>query len=159
GNLEPGATAELTRHAVKVVGTFALGPDFRADGNIIVSARTFAKCFSEPRTGGAELSRVEFGLIRVGLGYDIAAVRDELVKALPDDVRVLTRQELADLVKKFWADSKPVGYVFGMGTFVGFLIGVTICYQILYTDIMDHLPQYATLKAIGYPNGYLVKIV
>jgi putative ABC transport system permease protein len=36
---------------------------------------------------------------------------------------------------------------------------VTICYQILYIDIMDHLPQYATLKAMGYSNGFLVKLV
>ena len=43
--------------------------------------------------------------------------------------------------------------------FVGFLIGVAICYQILYTDILDHLPQYATLKAIGYRNRDVVALV
>jgi putative ABC transport system permease protein len=159
GSLAPGVTAELTRHAIKVVGTFPLGPDFRVDGNILVSDRTFFKCVGDPRTAATEASRVEFGLIRVAPGYDVAAVQANLKSALPDDVQVLTRDQLADTVKNFWANSKPVGFVFGMGTFVGFLIGVTICYQILYTDIVDHLPQYATLKAIGYPNSYLVKVV
>jgi putative ABC transport system permease protein len=129
------------------------------DGNIIVSDRTFFKCVAEPSVSGTDAARVEFGLIRVAPGFKLASVQDELRKVLPDDVQVLTKQELSDRVRAFWADSKPVGYVFGMGTFVGFLIGVTICYQILFTGIVDHMPQYATLKAIGYTNGYLIKIV
>jgi putative ABC transport system permease protein len=159
GDLAPGLTAELTRHAVRVVGTFPLGPDFRVDGNILVSDRTFFKCIGDPHALGTDAARVEFGLIRVAPGYSVAAVQDQLTQALPDDVQVLTKKELADRVKAYWASSKPVGYVFGLGTFVGFLIGITICYQLLYTDIVDHMPQYATLKAIGYTNGYLTLIV
>jgi putative ABC transport system permease protein len=148
GELTVGTTAELTDHAVRIVGTFPLGPDFRTDGTILVSDRTYFKCIADPRDAGTEASRVEFGLLRVAPGCDILAVRDALVSALPDDVRVLTKLELANQVKEYWANSKPIGYVFGLGTVVGFLIGVTICYQILYTDIVDQLPQYATLKAI-----------
>jgi len=29
---------------------------------------------------------------------------------------------------------------------------VTICYQILYTGILDHLRNIATIKAIGYDD-------
>jgi putative ABC transport system permease protein len=159
GDLTPGTRAELSSKEITIVGNFTLGPDFRADGYIIVSDLTFFKCFPNAKAGGTEASRVEFGLVAVTPGYDVEKVQADLQKALPNDVRVLTKQELADRVKHFWASSKPVGYVFGLGTFVGFLIGVTICYQILFTDIVDHLPQYATLKAIGYPNSYLVKLV
>ncbi|MCI0459600.1 MAG: ABC transporter permease DevC [Gemmataceae bacterium] len=159
GVLTPGATAELNRHAIRIVGTYALGPDFRVDGDIIISDRTFFKSVADPRAGGTEGSLVEFGLIRITPGYDVAEVRAQLERALPDDVLVLTKAELTDRVKTYWADTKPVGYVFGLGTFVGFIIGVTICYQILFSDIVDHLPQYATLKAVGYGNNYLVKIV
>jgi putative ABC transport system permease protein len=159
GDLVAGSTAELSRHSIRVVGTFPLGPDFRVDGSLLISDRTFLKCIADPQTGAAEASRVDFGLIRVAPGYEVTTVRDDLVRALPTDVRVLTKQEFGDRIRDYWGNSKPVGYVFALGTFVGFIIGVTICYQILYTDIMDHLPQYATLKAIGYSNGYLVKIV
>jgi putative ABC transport system permease protein len=38
-------------------------------------------------------------------------------------------------------------------------VGVIICYQILFTDVVDHLPQFATLKAIGYHGGFLVRVV
>jgi putative ABC transport system permease protein len=30
---------------------------------------------------------------------------------------------------------------------------------VLYTDLSDQLPQYATLKAMGYDNAYLVQVV
>jgi putative ABC transport system permease protein len=159
GGLAEGTQAELSRHTVRIVGTFPLGADFRVDGTILVSDRTFFKCISDPRYVGVERSQVEFGLIRVASGYEAAAVRDALLQALPNDIQVLTRQELAERVKEYWGNSKPVGYVFGLGTFVGFLIGVTICYQVLYTDIVDHLPQFATLRAIGYHNRYLIHVV
>src|SRR5262249_27871759 len=44
-------------------------------------------------------------------------------------------------------------------TVVGFLVGFAIVYQVLFTDVSNHLPQYATLKAIGYANGYLRWVV
>ena len=37
--------------------------------------------------------------------------------------------------------------------------GLIIVYQILFADISDHLKEYATLKAMGYANRYLVGVV
>jgi putative ABC transport system permease protein len=154
----PGATAELSGHRLRVVGTFILGPDLRADGTALVSDRTFFKCFPDRGRGPAP-SRVTFGLLRLEPGADPVAVRDALRRDLPGDVRVLTRQELADLVRDYWATNQPIGYVFGLGTLVGFAIGVVICYQVLYTAVVERYPQYATLKAIGYGNGFLARVV
>ena len=159
GNLTAGTTAELNQRTVTIAGTFVLGPDFRADGNLLVSDRTFARCFAPPRAPDRELSRVDFGLLTVADGVDVSEVQDRLRRELPPDVSVLTKQEFGNRVKKFWGESKPVGYIFGMGTIVGFLIGVTICYQILYSGVSVRLAQYATLKAIGYENAYLIKVV
>src|SRR4029079_19183290 len=107
---------------------------------------------------GAE-ERVEFGLVKVADGERATVVQESLRQALPDDVKVLTKAELFRSIEDFWNGSKPVGYVFGIGLLVGFVIGVAICYQILYTDIVDQLPQFATLKAIGYTDRALVRIV
>jgi putative ABC transport system permease protein len=60
---------------------------------------------------------------------------------------------------QYWRTSTAIGAILGLGTAMGFLIGVIICYQILYTDVVDHLPQFATMKAIGYYNGVLVRVV
>lgn len=42
---------------------------------------------------------------------------------------------------------------------MGLIVGTVIVYQILYTDVADHLPEYATLKAMGYTNNYLLVLV
>ena len=42
---------------------------------------------------------------------------------------------------------------------MGFIVGIVIVYQILYTDVADHLSEYATLKAMGYTNFYLLTVV
>jgi putative ABC transport system permease protein len=42
---------------------------------------------------------------------------------------------------------------------VGFLVGFAIVYQVLFSDVNNHLPQYATLKAIGYSDNYLRRLV
>ena len=42
---------------------------------------------------------------------------------------------------------------------MGFMVGVIICYQIIYSDIADHMPEFATLKAMGYRNRYFIGLV
>ncbi len=42
---------------------------------------------------------------------------------------------------------------------MGFIVEAVIVYQILYTDVNHHLKQYATLKAIGYTDSYLLLVV
>jgi putative ABC transport system permease protein len=159
GRLVAGVRGELSRRAVHVVGTFSLGPDFRVNGSVLVSDRTFFSLFADPRSPASVAGRVELGLIKVSPGADPLKVRSRLESALPDDVRVLTRPEFIEQIRAFWGASKPVGYVFGLGTALGLLVGVAICYQILYSGILERLPQYATLRAIGYSKAFLVKTV
>jgi len=42
---------------------------------------------------------------------------------------------------------------------MGLVVGMVIVYQILFTDITNHLNEFATLKAMGYSHGYLIKVV
>jgi putative ABC transport system permease protein len=86
-------------------------------------------------------------------------VRARLREALPGDVRILTKRELEQRERTYWAKNTAIGFVFGLGMAVGFLVGMVICYQILYTNVLNDLPQFATLKAIGYTNAYLVGVV
>jgi putative ABC transport system permease protein len=36
---------------------------------------------------------------------------------------------------------------------------VVVVYQVLSNDVRRHLPEYATLKAMGYTNRYLSRVV
>ena len=46
-----------------------------------------------------------------------------------------------------------------VGATMGFVVGVVICYQIVYADIADHMREFATLKAIGYGSRYFLGLV
>jgi len=97
--------------------------------------------------------------VKVRPGDDPAAIQQALRKALPDTMAVFTKPELIEFERKFQAAISSAGPIFAMGTVVGFVVGMLISYQITYTDVADQLPQYATLKAIGYRTGYLLRVV
>lgn len=159
GRADEGITTEVGRRSVKVVGTFTLGPDFLADGTLLMSDRTFLKMFAGHQLGPDELADIEFGAIKVRAGADPGLVQADLRKVLPSSVVPLTKAELLALETDFQRRTSSVGPIFDLGAVIGFVVGMLISYQILYTDLSDQLPQYATLKAIGFDNAYLVRSV
>jgi putative ABC transport system permease protein len=159
GEPAEGLWTELSRHRVRIVGTFDLGPDFAYNGTIIMSDRNFLKYFGNPLGSDPKLQLVEVGLIKVTAEANVHTVQTELSRALPASVRVLTKPEFIDLELAYQASIAPVGPIFGLGTVIGFIIGTLITYQILFADLSDQLPQYATLKAMGYESAYIVKSV
>jgi putative ABC transport system permease protein len=90
---------------------------------------------------------------------DIETVRAELRQRLDDDVLIRSRNEYRAKEMAFWSSSTPIGQIFIVGVFVGFLVGVIICYQIIASDIADHMPEFATLKAMGYSERYFYGLV
>ncbi|HTQ32681.1 MAG TPA: ABC transporter permease [Stellaceae bacterium] len=148
----PITTAKLNGQPVRVVGTFRLGPDFMSDGTLVTSVKTFAKFF---RMSAAALP-VETVVIHLKPGADLAAAQQHLTAALPPSLRVMTKPQLVQLESDFQAKLSSAAPIFWLGALVGFAVGTLISYQIIYTDLSDRLPQYATLKGIGYANAYLI---
>ena len=70
-----------------------------------------------------------------------------------------TISEFRDREARYWLRVTPIGYAFGVGLILGFVVGFVICSQILSGDVADHLGEYATLRAIGYPGRYLSEVV
>ena len=152
--MDSGATeSEINGAKVKIVGSFALGPDFQSDGTVIMSEPTFTSLLRGAGPG------IDVGVIKVRSGEDRAAVQQALRQALPAEIAVFTKPQLIDFERKFQAAVSSAGPIFAMGTIVGFVVGMLISYQVTYTDLADQLPQYATLKAIGYRSGYLLRVV
>ncbi len=143
GNFE----TELNSIAIDVKALFTDGASFTADGNVIASDSTFLQLFPEHKT-----DRIEVGLITLKPDAVLETVRSQLAAGLPQDVRVLTPEEFAQIEKQYWESSTAIGFIFGLGTTVGFIVGIVIVYQILYSDVSEHLPEYATLKALMFPN-------
>jgi putative ABC transport system permease protein len=102
---------------------------------------------------------IDVGVIHLNENADLQLVQKALTEKLPPDVRILSKEEFIEWEKHYWKTSTAIGFIFSMGTGIGFMVGVLIVYQILYTDISDRLPEYATLKAIGYKNRYFILVV
>ena len=86
----------------------------------------------------------------------MAEVQKALLAELPNTLSVMTKAELVDFEEQFQAKLSSAGPIFWLGTVVGFVVGMLISYQIIYTELSDRMPQYATLKGIGYENAYLI---
>jgi len=151
---EPEVRTEINTQPVYVDGLFTLGTSFAADGNLVTSDINFLR-FVPDRKWGA----INIGLIRLRDHADVRAVQSRLAHFLPDDVQVLTHAEFVEREREYWDHSTPIGFVFQLGVIMGLIVGGVIVYQILYTDVSEHLPDYATLKAIGYRNRFLFALV
>jgi DevC protein len=159
GHVSDGIETELARRKVTVVGTFSLGPDFFSDGNVIMSDRNFFKLFGIGSADSAEFPDVEIGVVKVQPGFKVLDVQRALAAAMPENVAVRTKSDLIAMEAQFHDEVTAVGPLFWIGTLVGFAVGMLISYQILFSELSDQLSQYATLKAMGYQNRYLVKVV
>jgi putative ABC transport system permease protein len=146
--------AELNGKMVSVKGLFTNGASFAADGNVITSDSTFLQLFRERKP-----EQIEVGLITLKPGADVEKVRSHLISGLPRDIKVLTPEGFAQIEKEYWASGTGIGFIFGLGVGVGFIVGIVIVYQILYSDVSDHLPEYATLKAMGYSDRYFLIVL
>jgi putative ABC transport system permease protein len=150
----------LASRSIQLVGAFRLGTDFANDGNLFMNLANFAKFFpSRAAPGRDPLEVVDLGVVQLEKGADPQEVKRLLMARLPDDVAVFTKTEMIERERNFWSRSTPIGYIFLVGTVIGFLVGMIICYQIINADIADHMPEFATLKAMGYRNRYFVGFV
>ena len=145
---------EVAGKRVRVEDLVSLGASFGADGNMLTSRETFLKLMPSTPPGSIEL-----GLIRLAPGSDLQAASSRLKALLPDDVKILTKQGFEEFEKNYWRSSTAIGFIFTLGSAMGFVVGCVIVYQILYSDVSDHLPEYATLMAMGYRLAGLLGVV
>ena len=145
---------ELAGKRVRVAGLVSLGPSFGADGNLLTSRETFLELLPSNPPGS-----IEIGLLRLRPGADPDAVVRSLTASLPNDVKVFTKEAFIEFEKNYWRSSTSIGFIFSLGAAMGFVVGCVIVYQILYTDVSDHLPEYATLMAMGYRLKTLLGVV
>ncbi len=145
---------ELFDKEIRFVGCFQLGINFSNDGNIFMMPENFARYFPH-----RPLDRVDYGLIQIEPGADVLTVKQALQRKLGPHVIVNTKAGFLKSERDFWGKATPIGLIFTFGTLIGFVVGLIICYQVLATDIGDHMGEFATLKAMGYPTVYFSAVV
>lgn len=146
---------EANGNTLLTVGTMEVGGGFLADGMLMTSDQTFLRVFPA-RSSGAP----DHILLKVADGVSPAAVVARLQATLPAHiVKIQTAQNAAQADLAFMATERPTGIIFGFGVFMGILVGLVIVYQVLSTDVADHLREYATFKAMGYGHPFFLGIV
>lgn len=150
-----GPTFETGARTVTLAGTFQIGAGFESDGHLLVSDRTFARLFPSRDPGAPN-----HVLLRTAPGAAPQAVQAVLAGALPAiDTAVRERDAAAAAERRFQTVERPVGMIFGFGALMGTLVGMVIVYQVLSTDVADHLREYATFKAMGYRHRFFLGII
>ncbi|MGF1459527.1 MAG: ABC transporter permease DevC [Leptolyngbyaceae cyanobacterium] len=166
GPRETGIQTELAERDIRIVGTFSLGTDFASgNGNLIMSDQNFLRYFANrgPEEDQRSFATVDIGLVKIAPGLDVDEMVQQLQEMLPNDVKVMRRSGPGNSFeaqeRNYWRESTNIAFVFSLLTVMSFFVGIILVYQILYTDVADHWSEYATLKAMGYSNRFLLGVV
>mgnify|MGYP000517410732 CR=1 FL=1 len=145
---------EINRRTIQVVGLFPLGASFATDGTLITSQENFLRFFPDRNAG-----QVTLGLVKIKAGADVNQVLADIQATLPKDAIATTKLGYLDVEQAYWASNTPIGVIFGLGAVMAFMVGIVIVFQILSTDVNEHLGEYATFKAMGYGDRFIIFIV
>lgn len=146
---------ETQGRTLTAYSTFAGGGGFGGDGFMIVSDQTFLSLFAARRSAAPDHI-----LLRLRSGADAQATVLRLRSLISDPaLRIRTYVDAAQEELTYQQTKRPTGIIFGFGVLIGVLVGIVIVYQVLSTDVADHLREYATFKAMGYGQGFFIGIV
>lgn len=153
GPITAGVTTELANRKVTIVGNFSLGNDFATlNGNVITSTENFLRYFGTQGATGGNRSLQDVDLAAIKVQGNPSLIAQKLQKILPKAISVYTKEQLSKWELNYWQTVSNIGFIFNTLTSMGFVIGIILCYQLLYADINENIKIYATLKAIGYQN-------
>jgi putative ABC transport system permease protein len=150
GPLTTGRVVEIDGDKMKIGGDYVLGTGFMGLGVILVSSQNFVRLFPYRK-----LDQVNLGLIQLKPGVDANAGATALRRLLGGGIQIFTRPELEAHETAYWTTRTSIGVLFGSGLMISFIVGVMVVYQILATQVGRQLPQFATLKAVGYGDRFL----
>ena len=150
----PSHWAQVGSRREKVTGTYELGPSLRYDGSILTGDQNFRRIFDNYSSNITSV-----GLLKLMSNVNVNQVRESIQSVLPPQLVVLTKSQALDRDKDYWFGSTSIGYVFGIGACMGFVVGIFIVWQIMNADVSSHLNLYATLLAMGYSKSHVIFLI
>ncbi len=154
GPLDTGRVVEIGDYKVTIGGQYVLGTGFMGLGVLLADAQNFARLFPLRNLG-----IVNLGAIQLKPGVDPERAAGDLRRTIGPEVQIFTPRELEAHETAYWTTRTSVGIIFGSGLLISFVVGIMIVYQIVSTQVGRQLPQFATLKAIGYRDSGLAVTV
>jgi putative ABC transport system permease protein len=154
GPLDNRRIVEIGDRKITIGGQYVLGTGFMGLGVVLANTANFARLF--PQRG---VNIVNLGAIQLKPGVDPEHAADDLRKVVGSRLQVFTHKALETHETAYWTTRTSVGIIFGSGLLISFIVGIMIVYQIVSTQVSRQLPQFATMKAIGYPDRALAETV
>lgn len=146
---------EAQGRTVTAYATFAGGGGFGGDGYMLVSDQTFLGLFGTRTSTAPDHILLR---LRPGAQADIVIARLRTLISDPS-LRIRSYAQAAQDDLRYQQTRRPTGIIFGFGVLIGVLVGLVIVYQVLSTDVADHLREYATFKAMGYGPRFFLGVV
>jgi putative ABC transport system permease protein len=154
GSADHGVQVEINSRALTIADDFTRGAGLSAGGAILLNRREFLRC--APFYGQDD---VNLGLIKIDPVQNPVTLARQIEDALPNDIEAVTRQQALDWEVHHWVWETNFGLIFQSGVLVAVIVGTAIVYQVLASDVARLMPEYATLKAMGYGNWYLISVM
>src|SRR5262249_15384778 len=130
----------------------------RGFSSFLGSPYAFTSYTDAARYSGLGQQDVAYLTVRVATGYDATSVKEKLASLLPE-VDVWTHAEFERRSKSYWVGQTGAGAAILTAAVLAFLIGLVLISQTIYATTMEHLDEFATLKALGASGSFVVKIV
>ena len=153
GPFQVGDYREINGQRLKIIGRTREAKSFTTNPVAFMDYRVAQSLMRQ------ELhNRTTYIVVKLVPGADAKAVADEIGRRLPyNDVR--SRGEWATKSESYWTDSTGLGLNMMMTVFLGCVVGVVVVAQTLYTSTMEHIKEFATVKAIGGTNRDIYAIL
>ena len=143
----------VNKERAKVAGLVRMGTSFSYDASFLTSLATFQDLTN------LNPQNIEIGLVKLAPGANTEAFLASIQEQIPEDVRTFTLKEFMKLEQDYWDQAKPIGFVFAFNATLGFAVGMLILYQVLYTDVSSHLPDFSTMLALAFTYKQIRLIV
>jgi putative ABC transport system permease protein len=97
-------------------------------------------------------------LVKAERGVDVEGLRRRLAARLAN-LDVMTTAEFSRRTRFYWMFTTGAGLAVLLAALLGLVVGIVIVAQTIYATTVDHIREYATLKAMGASNWYLYKVI
>jgi len=155
GGVEVGDTVEIVDTAVTVVGICEDVKSFTTYPIIFANYTTAKRLSGVYRLSSSD--QTTFILVKVDPADSVEAVVSRL-RAI-DGIDVFARDEFSRRTQDYWIVQTGMGVGFGLTALLGFLVGMVIVGQTIYSSTIEHLREYGTLKAIGATGREIVALI
>jgi putative ABC transport system permease protein len=101
---------------------------------------------------------ITYVLVRCSVGSSPEEVKQAMAAALPD-VEVLTSSDFARRTMSYWMLETGAGITVVLVALLSLLVATVITSQTLFAITQEHLPNHATLLALGFSRAQLAGVV